>query len=72
MDNKRTPKNDPGKQHFWRIWVNAVEIYSREIWKVRNWKREETQDKKVWRRHLKVAKVRFRAVPPKKKKKKKK
>jgi hypothetical protein len=52
-------------------WINAVEIDSKEILKVRNWKRE-SQDRQVWRRHLKEAKTRLRAVAPQKKKKKKK
>jgi hypothetical protein len=37
-------------------WVNEMEIYSREILKVRNWKRESL-DRQVWRRHLKDAKA---------------
>jgi hypothetical protein len=43
--------------------VNVVEIDSREILKVRNWKRESI-DRQVWRRHLKAAKARLRAVAP--------
>jgi hypothetical protein len=35
-------------------WINAVEIDSKEILKVRNWKRE-SQDRQVWRCHLKEA-----------------
>jgi hypothetical protein len=31
-------------------WVNAAEINSREILKVRNWKRESI-DRQVWRLH---------------------
>jgi hypothetical protein len=45
-------------EHFLprKRWINAVEIDSREILKVRNWKRE-SQDRQVWRRHLKEAKA---------------
>jgi hypothetical protein len=43
--------------------INAVEIDSREILKVRKWKRESL-DKRVWRRYLKKAKARLRAVAP--------
>jgi hypothetical protein len=44
-------------------WINAVEIDSKEIFKVRNWKRESL-DRQVWRRYLKEAKARLRAVAP--------
>jgi hypothetical protein len=44
-------------------WVKAVEIDNREILKVRKWKREYL-DRQVWRRHLKEAKARLRAVAP--------
>jgi hypothetical protein len=44
-------------------WINEVEIDSREILKVRNWKRESL-DRQVWRRYLKEAKARLRAVAP--------
>jgi hypothetical protein len=48
-----------------KIWINAVEIDSREIWKVGNWK-SKSLDREIWSRHLKEAKARFRAVVPKK------
>jgi hypothetical protein len=48
-----------------------VEIDSREILKVRKWKRESL-DRQVWRRHLKEAKVRQRAVAPEEEEEKKK
>lgn len=70
-DGKRTPKRIPesnfiekrpvGKQR--KIWVNAVEIDSREILKLRNWKRESLE-RKIWRRHLKDTRARLRAVAP--------
>jgi hypothetical protein len=44
-------------------WINAVEIDSREILKVRNWKRESL-NRQVWRRYLKEAKARLWAVAP--------
>jgi hypothetical protein len=64
MDEKRIPKrilesNIIGKRPVGKprkIWVNAMEIDSREILKVRNWKRE-SPDREVWRRHLKEAKA---------------
>jgi ribosomal protein L31E len=43
-----------------------VGIDSREILKVRSWKREYL-DRQVWRRHLKEAKVRLRLVASQKK-----
>jgi hypothetical protein len=71
MDRKRIPerilesnligKKPVGKPR--KIWINAVEIDSKDILKVRNWKRE-SQDRQVWRRHLKEAKARLRAVVP--------
>jgi hypothetical protein len=54
----RRPVGKPRKR-----WVNAVELDSREIWEVRNWKRESL-DRQVRRRHLKEAKFRLRAVVP--------
>jgi hypothetical protein len=46
-------------------WINAVEIDSREILKVRNWNwKRESLDRQVWRHYLKEAKVRLRAVAP--------
>jgi hypothetical protein len=44
-------------------WINAVEIDSREILIVRNWKREAL-NRQVWRHYLKEAKARLRAVAP--------
>jgi hypothetical protein len=63
MGEKLT-KKDSGKQHYWKRpvgksrkrWVNAVEIDSREILKVRNWNREPL-DRQVWRDHIKEAKA---------------
>jgi hypothetical protein len=55
-----------GKRHVGKPrkrWINAVEIDRKEILKVRNWKRE-SQHRQVWRRHLKEAKARLRAVAP--------
>jgi hypothetical protein len=57
MEGKRIPKrilesNFIGKRPVSKPrkrWINAVEIESREILKVRNWKRE-SQDRQVWRR----------------------
>jgi hypothetical protein len=71
MDGKRTPKrilesNFIGKRPVdkpRKRWINAVEIDSKAVLKVRNWKRE-SQDRQVWRRHLKKAKARLRAVAP--------
>jgi hypothetical protein len=71
MEGKRIPKrilesNFIGK---WPVgkprkrWINAVETDSRDILKVRNWKRESL-DRKVRRRYLKEAKARLRAVAP--------
>jgi hypothetical protein len=54
----KRPVGEPKKR-----WINAVEIDSREILKVRKWKRESL-DRQVWRRHLKEAKARLRAVAP--------
>jgi hypothetical protein len=53
---RKRPVGKPRKR-----WINAVEIDSREILKVRNWKRESL-DRQVWRRYLKEAKTRLRAV----------
>jgi hypothetical protein len=69
MDGKRIPErilesNFIGKRPVdkpRKRWINAVEIDSKEILKVRNWKRE-SQVRQVWRRHLKEAKARPRAV----------
>jgi hypothetical protein len=44
-------------------WVNAVEIDSGEILKVRNWKRESLK-RQIRRHHLNVAEARLRAVTP--------
>jgi hypothetical protein len=55
---RKRPVGKPRKR-----WINAVEIDSREILKVRNWKREAI-NRQVWRRHLKEAKARLRAVAP--------
>jgi hypothetical protein len=71
MEGKRIPKrilesNSFGKRPVGKPrkrWINAVEIDSREILKVRNWKRESL-DRQVWRRYLKEAKARLRAVAP--------
>jgi hypothetical protein len=71
MDGKRIPErilesNFIGKRPVGKprkSWINAVEIVSKEILKVKNWKRE-SQDRQVWRRHLKEAKARLRAVAP--------
>jgi hypothetical protein len=71
MEGKRIPKrilesNFIGKRLVGKPrkrWINEVETDSREILKVRNWKRE-SQDRQVWRRHLKEAKARLRAVAP--------
>jgi hypothetical protein len=71
MEGKRIPKrilesNFIGKRPVGKPrnrWINAVEIDSREILKVRNWKRESL-DRQVWRRYLKEAKARLRAVAP--------
>jgi hypothetical protein len=54
----KRPVDKPRKR-----WINAVEIDSREILKVRNWEREYPE-RQVWRRYLKEAKVRLRAVAP--------
>jgi hypothetical protein len=54
----KRPAGKPRKR-----WINAVEIGSREILKVRNWKRESL-DRQIWRRYLKEAKARLRAVAP--------
>jgi hypothetical protein len=69
MEGKRIPqrilesifigKRPVGKPR--QRWINAVEIDSREILKVRNWKRESLYWQ-VWRRYLKEAKARLRAV----------
>jgi hypothetical protein len=77
MERKRIPKrilesNIIGKRPVGKprkSWVNSVEIDSREILKMRNWRRESL-DKLVWRRHLKEAKARLRAVTQYKKKRK--
>jgi hypothetical protein len=71
MEGKRIPKRilesifigkrPVGKPR--KRWINAVEIDSREILKVRNGKREYL-DRQVWRRYLKEAKARLRAVAP--------
>jgi hypothetical protein len=67
MDEKRIPKRileskiigkRPVGKPKKRL-VNAVGIDSREILKVRNWKRESL-DRKVLRRHLMEAKARIR------------
>jgi hypothetical protein len=71
MDGKRIPKrilesNFIGKRPVdkpRKRWIKAVEIDSKEILKVRIWKRE-SQDRQVWRRYLKEAKARLRAVAP--------
>jgi hypothetical protein len=71
MDGKRIPKrilesNFIGKRPVGKPrkrWINAVEMDSKETLKVRNWKRE-SQDRQVWRRHLKEVKARLRAVVP--------
>jgi hypothetical protein len=71
MDGKSMPKrilesNFIGKRPVGKPrkrWINAVEIDSKEILKLRNWKRE-SEDRQVWRRHLKKAKARLRAVAP--------
>jgi hypothetical protein len=78
MDEKRIPKrvlksNITGKRPVGKQrkrWVNAVEIDSRVILKLRNW-RGESLDRQIWRRHLKEAKARLRTVVPQKKIKKK-
>jgi hypothetical protein len=64
VDKKRIPKrilesNIIGKRTVGKprkTWINAVEIDSKEILKVRNCKRESL-DRQVWRRHLKQAKA---------------
>jgi hypothetical protein len=66
MEGKNIPKrilesNFIGKRPVGKPrkrWVNAVEIDSREILKVRNWKRESL-DKRVWRRYLKRPRLDF-------------
>jgi hypothetical protein len=75
MDGRRIPKwilesNFIGKRPVGKPrkrGINAVEIDSKEILKVRNWKRE-SQERQIWRRHLKEANTRLRAVAPQKKK----
>jgi hypothetical protein len=71
MEGKRIPKrilesNFIGKRPVGKPrkrWINAVEIDSKEILKVKNWIREAL-DRQVWRRYLKEAKARLRAVVP--------
>jgi hypothetical protein len=71
MDGKLIPKrilesNFIGKRPVAKPrkrWINEVEVDSKEILKVRNWKRE-SQDRQVWRHHLKEAKARLQAVAP--------
>jgi aldehyde:ferredoxin oxidoreductase len=61
LENNFIGKRPVGKTR--KRWINAVETDSREILKVRNWKRESL-DRQVWRRYLKEAKARLRAVAP--------
>jgi hypothetical protein len=72
MEGKRIPKRilesnfigkrPVGKPRKRRI--NAMETDSREILKVINWKKRISTDRQVWRRYLKEAKARLRAVAP--------
>jgi hypothetical protein len=72
MEGKRIPKRilesniigkrSVGKPRKGR--VNAEEIDSREILRMRNWIREHLERQVLWRRHLKEAKARLRAVAP--------
>jgi hypothetical protein len=75
VEGKRIPeRNFVGKRSIGKImkrWIGTVEIYCREILKLRNWKRKSL-DRQVLRRHLKKAKTRLRAVAPYEKKKKEK
>jgi hypothetical protein len=52
----KRPVDKPRKR-----WINAMETDSREIFKVRNSKRESL-DRHVWRHYFKEAKARLRAV----------
>jgi hypothetical protein len=57
--NQRIEKWPVGKSS--KSWVNAVNIDSREILNVRNWKRESLHGQ-VWRRRLKEANARYGAL----------
>jgi hypothetical protein len=71
MDEKHIPKwivgsNIIGKSpvgNLRRRWINAMEMDCREIWAMKNWKREALE-RQVCRRYLKEAKARMQAVMP--------
>jgi cell division protein FtsB len=69
LKSEFTGKKPVGKSR--RRWVNAVEIDSRVILKVRTWRRESLVWQ-VWKRHLKEVKDRFRTVVSQRKRKRKK
>jgi hypothetical protein len=66
VDEKHAKEKDTGKQYFWKEGCRkskgtlsyVIEIDSREIFRVRNWKRESL-DRQVWKRHLNEAKARL-------------
>jgi hypothetical protein len=63
LESNNNGKMSVGKPR--KKWVNAVEIESRKILKVSNWKRESTE-KQAWSRHLRKVRARLRVAAPNK------